>query len=142
MWANRLDAASEALVDADAAALSLDADEPDNVWERAILACDGGRVMAARGDLNGGILRVGPAIEALRSVGDRSAASFAAGVFADLLLRADRPAEVEPVINTAMCDVVDDATRRHLASMLVRALEALHREGEAAAVRDAYELGN
>ena len=141
MWANRLYAAVEALADADAAALSLDVDQPDNVWERAILACDGGRVIAAHGDLDGGILRVGPAIDALRSVGDRGAATFAAGIFADLLLRADRPAEVERVINTAMCDVVDDDTRRHLASMLVRALEALHRDGEAAAVRDAYELG-
>jgi tetratricopeptide (TPR) repeat protein len=141
MWANRLDEAVEALADADLAALSLDADEPGSVWERAILACDGGRVIAAHGDLDGGILRMGSAVEALRSVGDHGAATFAAGIVADLLLRADRPAEVEPIITGALRDEPDDRTRRHLASMLVRALEAQRRDGEAAAVRDAYQLG-
>ncbi len=141
MWANQFDAAVEALADADLAALSLAGDDPDVVWERAILACDGGRVIAARGDLSGGILRMGPAISVLRSVGDTGAATFAAGIYADLLLKADRPEEVEPVINAALCDVHDDGTRQHLASMLVRALEAQHRDADAAAVRDAYQLG-
>jgi tetratricopeptide (TPR) repeat protein len=141
MWANQFDAAVEALAGADLAALSLISDDPDVVWERAILACDGGRVIAAQGDLSGGILRMGPAIDVLRSVGDTGAATFAAGIYADLLLRADRPEEVERVINTALCDVRDEGTRQHLASMLVRALEAQHRDADAAAVRDAYQLG-
>jgi len=141
MWANQFDAAVEALAEADLAALSLAGEDPDVVWERAILACDGGRVIAAQGDLSGGILRMGPAIGVLRSVGDTGAATFAAGIYADLLLKADRPGEVEPVINTALCDVSDEGTRQHLASMLVRALEAQHRDADAAAVRDAYQLG-
>jgi cellulose synthase operon protein C len=141
MWANQFDAAVEALAEADLAALALTDEDPDVVWERAILACDGGRIVAAHGDIAGGILRMGPAIGTLRAVGDSGAATFAAGIYADLLLRADRPDEVEPVLKAALGDAPDESMRAHLASMLVRALEAMQRDGDAAAVRDAYQLG-
>jgi hypothetical protein len=92
MWAGKIDAAIDALAEADLAALSLD--QSDEVrWERAMLACEGARILAQHGDLDAALIRAVGAPTQLTDLGDGGAARFAAGVLAHLLDRAERGPE-------------------------------------------------
>ncbi|HKD96980.1 MAG TPA: tetratricopeptide repeat protein [Micromonosporaceae bacterium] len=140
MWAGQVDAAVEALEAADLAGLELAPATSAVIWEKAMLACDGARILTAHGDVDGAIIRIGPVIAALRSVGDTAAATYAATVHGDLLLRAGRAADAEPLLRTALPDAVDDAGRRRIAGALARCLEALDRAAEAAVIRRTHGI--
>jgi tetratricopeptide (TPR) repeat protein len=92
MWADKIDPAVEALAAADLAALALPASD-EVAWERAMLACEGARILAQRGDLDAALIRSANAPAQLSDLGDRKASRFAAGVLAHLLDRAERGQE-------------------------------------------------
>ncbi len=104
MWAERVDEAIQALADADMATLTLTT-SPDHdggtgtegeaavAWERAMLACEGARILARSGDLDAALLRAASAPDQLNRLGDANAARFAASVLAHLLDRAERDQE-------------------------------------------------
>jgi tetratricopeptide (TPR) repeat protein len=140
MWAGQIDAAVEALAAADLAGLDVLPGAPEVAWEKAMLACDGARILTASGDVQGAIIRIGPVVGALRSVGDTGAATYAATVHGDLLLRAGRPADAEALLRAALPDAADPAARRRLAGALARALVALGRAAEADVIRRTHGL--
>jgi tetratricopeptide (TPR) repeat protein len=140
MWAGQIDAAVEALAAADLAGLDVPSGPPEVVWEKAMLACDGARILTASGDVQGAIIRIGPVVGALRSVGDTGAATYAATVHGDLLLRVGRAADAEAMLRAALPDAADPAARRRLAGALVRALSALGRAAEADVIRRTHGL--
>jgi tetratricopeptide (TPR) repeat protein len=92
MWAEKIDPAVEALAAADLAALALPASD-EVAWERAMLACEGARILAQRGDLDAALIRSANAPTQLSDLGDHKASRFAAGVLAHLLDRAERGQE-------------------------------------------------
>jgi tetratricopeptide (TPR) repeat protein len=140
LWAGAEDRIADALAEADLAALEMTGDDPGAIWERAMLACDGARILEALGDLDGAVIRIGPVVAAFRDVGDVSAATFAGGIQGHLLLRVGRPAAAEPVLAAALDAAADEDVRQRLALALVSALGALGRGVEAAALRKRFGL--
>ena len=55
-----------------------------------MLACEGARILAQRGDLDAALIRAATLQLQLTDLGDRKASRFAAGVLAHLLDRAER----------------------------------------------------
>lgn len=139
MWAGQLDEATEALEKADLAALDITAGSPAIRWERTMLGIDGARILAQRGDLDAAIFRSAPMIDAFTSIGDTSAAAFAAAIHGGLLVQAGRHEQAEPVLRLAIAGGDDDA-RRRAAHSLARALDMLGRTEEAAEIRAAHEM--
>jgi len=138
VWARQINQAVEALDRVDRVALDLPADQPGARWERAMLYVDGARVLAQNEDLSTAIFRCAPAIGILTALGDTVAAAFAAGTYGEFLVRADRPAEAEPVLRVAFDEGNDNVSAR-AAQTLIQALEMLGRSDEAIEIRTRME---
>lgn len=141
MWAGHLDEAIEALAEADLGALGLNAEDPAVTWERAMLACDGARILGQRGELDDAIIRGASAAGSFRLVGDVGAACYAATVHGEFLVRADRTGDAEPVLRGVLADTEDDQIRTRAANALAIALDRLDRSDEAMEIRATYGLG-
>jgi cellulose synthase operon protein C len=140
-WANELDQAIVTLVTADERAALLPDDEPSNMWERAMLAFDGARVLIGAARLDEALGRSVAAGVGFRSIGAFGEALQADLLRAELLLRLDRPAEAEPVLRAVLGAAPRESpARENGAWLLSEALESLGREDEAAAVRREYGL--
>lgn len=140
MWAGERAHVADALAEADLAALEMTGDEPTVVWERAMLACDGARILDSLGDVDGAIIRIGPSAPAFRRVGDVTAATFAGGIHGQMLLQGGRPVEAERVLAAALDDAAGDDVRERLAKALVSALDAMGRDADAAVIAERYGL--
>jgi len=77
-----------------------------------------------------------------RQLGDVSAATYAAGVHGDMLMRAERPADAEPIFREAVAEALEDEARARMAYGLAQALAALGRQPEADEVRREHNLGD
>jgi len=141
-WADRIDEALAALGEADALAARLPSDparDPQAVWERAMLGYEGARLLAGVDRLTESVDRIEGVAAAFRSIDAYSEGVLAELLHGELLLRADRPAEAEPVLRAALGGLPPDADPvGHAAWLLATALDALGRADEARAVRAEY----
>lgn len=143
-WADEVDEALDALGEADALATRLGSDlaeDPEAVWERAMLRYEGARLLAGVDRLTESVDRIEGVAAAFRSIDAYSEGVLAELLHGELLLRADRPAEAEPVLRAALGGLPPDAEPvGHAAWLLAMALEALGRVDEAQAVRAEYRV--
>jgi len=143
-WADEVDEALDALGEADALATRLGSDlaeDPEAVWERAMLGYEGARLLAGVDRLTESVDRIEGVAAAFRSIDAYSEGVLAELLHGELLLRADRPAEAEPVLRAALGGLPPDAEPvGHAAWLLAMALEALGRVDEAQAVRAEYRV--
>ena len=140
-WSGQTDAALAELAEADrlVGRLPAEADAPEVIWERAMTAYEGARLLL-------GLDQVAEALARMRGVPDqfRSIDAYSEGVLAELLhgellLRSDRPADAEPVLRAALVGLPRDADPvSHAAWLLAEALSALGRDAEAGALRAEY----
>jgi tetratricopeptide (TPR) repeat protein len=134
MYAEEMDQAIEALDRVDRVALDLPDDEPRFRWQRAMLFVDGARIVEQSGDVDTAIFRCAPAIGIFTAIGDKSTAAHASLTYGEMLVRADRPAEAEAPLRSALADGPEQL-RRRIVPTLARALDALGRPEEATAIR-------
>jgi tetratricopeptide (TPR) repeat protein len=143
-WSGDPEAASAALGHADAGHAALPADEaaqPGAVWERALLDVEAARILMAAGRFDEALARVGSAPERLRGIEAFAEAVQAELLLGEVLLMMERPAQAEPVLRAVLDGLPrGSAALPTAASLLVRALEMLDRDGEAAALRAEHGL--
>jgi hypothetical protein len=106
-----------------------------------MLAFDGARVFIGAERLDEALGRSVASGDGFRSIGAFGEALQADLLHAELLFRLDRPAEAEPVLRTVLGAAPrESATQENGAWLLSEVLEALGRDGEAAALRKEYRL--
>jgi tetratricopeptide (TPR) repeat protein len=141
-WADRSDEAVESLAEADRRIADLTADpaeSPQVVWELAMIGYEGARLLAGVGRMTEALIRIEGVSDRFRSIDAYSEGVLAELLHGELLLRAERPAEAEPVLRAALAGLPRDADPvQHAAWLLAGALSAQGRDAEAGAVRAEY----
>jgi tetratricopeptide (TPR) repeat protein len=140
-WAGDPSTALARLAEADALAETLPAGEPQAVWERAMLAYDGARVLLGADEVDRATDRIATVAALFRSIDAYSEALQAELLHGELLLRAGRPGEAEPVLRGALAAAPSGSEARHGAAWLLsEALDGLGRSDEAEALRREYNI--
>jgi tetratricopeptide (TPR) repeat protein len=140
-WAEDIDGAAGALAEADALAATLESDDPETVWERAMLGYDGARVHVGAGRVEEALARIDGVAAAFRGI-EAFGEALQADLFqGELLLRLDRAAEAEPVLRLVLGAAPHDSPlRENAAWLLSEVLETLGRAAEAADLRRQHGL--
>jgi tetratricopeptide (TPR) repeat protein len=122
LWAGSHDRAVDALGAADALAAQLGAAEPALVWEQAMLAYDGARVLANTERFGEALVRVAPVAERFRQLGAFTEAAMSEALRGRLLVDLDRLAEAEQVLTEALAALPEElqGPRQQLAALLER----------------------
>jgi hypothetical protein len=140
-WAERMDEAMAALERADLLAARLPADEPDAVYERAMLGYDAARVLIGADRYDEALDRVRPVAGqflAIEAYGESVQADLLHG---EVLVSMGRAAEAEPLLRSALGAAPRDSDlRQKSAWVLSKALEALGRSEEAEELRREHDL--
>ncbi|MGC4760531.1 hypothetical protein [Micromonospora trifolii] len=141
-WADDRDAALHAVevVDGLAAKLAGQA-EPPVLYELAMAAEAGARVLTGQDRLNEALARLTGVPDRLRSIEAFGEAAQVEALIGELLLRMDRPAEAEPLLRRVLGGLPAASRQvRQTAWLLARALDLLDRPAEAAALRAEHDL--
>lgn len=109
-WAYDGDRAMAALAIADEAAAGVPDGEPQVLWEKAMLAYDGARIIADAGRLADAVPRTAEAVTGLRSLGAAVEAAIATVFHGRLLAELDRAKEAEELLVAALRDLPPDAS--------------------------------
>jgi cellulose synthase operon protein C len=124
LWADDIEAAMQALSEADEMSLSLPGDEHAG-WERASLLYDGATILRNAGRLDEAALRAQGAASAFRSIGFLAQSAQAEMAHAELLLRLDRPVEAEAAARRGLAELPPEAPgRERLDTLLTAARQA------------------
>ena len=145
-WSGDPDAAVELLPEIDALVEGLPVDPaeaPEAVFERAMLAYDGAKLMIDAGRFEEALARIVTAPAYFRSIEAFGEAVAAELVLGEVLLRLDRPTQAESVLRPVLTGLPRDASALpHAAWLLAAALQDQGREEEAAALRAEYHLAD
>jgi tetratricopeptide (TPR) repeat protein len=140
-WAGDPQASLARLAEADAVAESLSVEDPQAVWEKAMLGYDGARVLMGADELDRAADRIAPVATVFRSIDAYSEALQADLFQGELLLRSGRPADAEPVLRMTLAAApVGSDPQRGAIWLLIEVLEALGRPGEAEALRREHNI--
>ncbi|MGY0230375.1 tetratricopeptide repeat protein [Longispora urticae] len=121
-WAGEPDKAIEGLTEADAVAAKVPADEPPQIFERAMLGFDAARILANNDRPADALDRVTPVAEALAGIGAVYEAVTADTMRGRLLIRVGRPAEAVPVLEQVLGVLPEEAPQReHVRELLAEA---------------------
>ena len=135
-WADEPDRAVAALAEADALAAGLEGDEPALIWERAMLAYDGVRVLIGANRGAEALERIGGVAGAFRGIEAFGEALQTDLLHGELLLRLDRAGDAEPMLRSVLAAAPHDSQLRENAVWLLsEALELLGRSDEAEHLR-------
>jgi tetratricopeptide (TPR) repeat protein len=141
-WADDADGSIAALAEADTLAATVaGADDPEVIWERAMLGYDGARVYIGAGRLDEAMARIEGVAEAFRGIEAFGEALHADLLRGELLLRMDRPVAAEPVLRQVLGSAPHDSqARENAAWLLSETLEAQGRKAEAEDLRREHGL--
>jgi tetratricopeptide (TPR) repeat protein len=138
-WANDVAAAEDTyqLAERRHAGLSAAvAEQPDAVWERAMLGFEMSRLLLARGRAVEAVLYVTGAPERLRDIGARGEAEQVATILGEALFHSGRSQEAEDLLWPILGEMAQDAPSRSVAArVLAQALEARGADEQAARLR-------
>lgn len=138
-WADDVAAAEETFELAERRHSGLPADvaeQPDAVWERAMLGFEMSRLLLARGRAVEAVLYVTGAPERLRGIGARGEAEQVATMLGEALLHSGRSQEAEDLLWPILGEMAQDAPPRRVAArVLAEALEARGADEQAARLR-------
>ncbi|AGZ38321.1 tetratricopeptide repeat protein [Actinoplanes friuliensis] len=138
-WADDVPAAEETFQQADRKHAGMTAEaaqQPDAVWERAMLGFEMSRLLLARGRAAEAVPYVTGMPERLRTIGARSEAEQVSAMLGEALLRSDRPQEAEDLLWPVLGEMAQDAPSRQVtARVLAEALEARGADEQAARLR-------
>jgi tetratricopeptide (TPR) repeat protein len=109
-WGYDSDRAMAALAIADEAAAGVPDGEPQVLWEKAMLAYDGARIIADAGRLADAVPRTAEAVAGLRSLDAAVEAAVATVFHGRLLAELDRAPEAEELLVAALRDLPPDAS--------------------------------
>ncbi|MFC4949673.1 hypothetical protein [Pseudonocardia sp. GCM10023141] len=141
-WADEPESVLATIADADRVADALPPDvaaEPAARWEVAYLGHEAARSLLDMDRPVEALLRIVEVPGILRSIEAFGEAVESELLYTDILLDLDRPEDAEPMLRAAIAGLPRDADDRYLAAWrLVRALAALGRDVDAAAVRVEY----
>jgi len=122
-WAYDGDRAMAALATADEAAAAVPDGEPQVLWEKAMLAYDGARIIADAGRLADAVPRTAQAVAGLRSLDASVEAAIATVFHGRLLAELDRAPEAEELLVAALRDLPpDDSGHREEVEELLSAI--------------------
>jgi tetratricopeptide (TPR) repeat protein len=107
-WAYDGDRAMAALAAADEAAAAVPDGEPQVLWEKAMLAYDGARIIADAGRIADAVPRTAEAVAGLRSLDAAVEAAIATVFHGRLLAELDRAPEAEELLVAALRDLPPD----------------------------------
>jgi cellulose synthase operon protein C len=128
-WAEEPDRAVAALAEADTLAGTLTGEEPALIWERAMLAYDGVRVLIGANRGSDALERIAGVADAFRGIEAFGEALQTDLLHGELLLRLDRAGEAEPTLRSVMGAAPHDSQLRENAVWLLS--EALEMQGRA-----------
>jgi tetratricopeptide (TPR) repeat protein len=135
-WADEPDRAVTALAEADTLATGLEGDEPALIWEKAMLAYDGVRVLIGANRATEAVDRIAGVADTFRGIEAFGEALQTDLLHGELLLRLDRAADAEPLLRSVLGAAPHDSQLRENAVwMLSEALEMLGRSDEAERLR-------
>jgi cellulose synthase operon protein C len=135
-WAEEPDRAVAALAAADTLAGTLEGDEPALIWERAMLAYDGVRVLIGANRGSEALERIAGVAEVFRGIEAFGEALQTDLLHGELLLRLDRAGEAEPMVRSVLGAAPHDSQLRENAVWLLsEALEMQGRSDEAERLR-------
>ncbi len=119
-WAGDLERSLAALATADEVAAGIEGDEPQVVWERAVVAYDAARILADAGRPADAVPRAAAAVTGFRSLEATTEAAFATVLHGRLLADLGRVAEAEDLLSAALRELPEDATgpREDVAALL------------------------
>ncbi|MGC4865818.1 hypothetical protein ACLQ3B_10340 [Micromonospora sp. DT53] len=141
-WAEDRDAALRAVEVVDGLAAKLAGQtEPPVLYELALAAEAGARVLTGEDRLDEALGRLTGAPDRLRSIEAFGEAAQVEALIGELLLRLERPAEAEPLLRRVLGGLPATSRQvRQTAWLLARALDLLDRPAEAAALRAEHDL--
>lgn len=119
-WAFETEQCLTALSAADDVAATVDSDEPAAVWQKAMLAYDGARILADLEQPADALDRVVTAIDGFRSLDATTEATVATVLHGRLLVDLDRGTEAEPLLEAALKELPEEAAgpRQEVESLL------------------------
>jgi cellulose synthase operon protein C len=140
-WAGEADAAVAAVGRVDMLAEALPVDDPNVVYERAMIGYDAARVFIGADRIADALDRIMPVAALFRSIEGYGESVQADLLHGEILVRLGRFADGEPVLRTALGAAPRDSDLcRNAAWLLSEALEATGRSDEAAQVRREHGL--
>ncbi|MET8090020.1 hypothetical protein [Micromonospora sp. NPDC005220] len=141
-WADDRDAALRAVEVVDGLAAKLAGqDEPAVLYELAMAAEAGARVLTREDRLDEALGRLTGVPDRLRSIEAFGEAAQVEALIGELLLRLERPAEAEPLLRRVLGGLPAGSRQvRQTAWLLARVLDLLDRPTEAAALRTEHDL--
>jgi tetratricopeptide (TPR) repeat protein len=135
-WADEPDKALAAMAEADVLATTLEGDDPALIWEKAMLAYDGMRVLIGANRAPEALERIAGVADAFRGIEAFGEALQTDLLHGELLLRLDRPGEAEPTLRAVLGAAPHDSQLRESAVWLLsEALDLLGRADEAEDLR-------
>ncbi|UKD58923.1 soluble NSF attachment family protein [Amycolatopsis sp. FU40] len=111
-WAKGSDQALSVLAEAEKSAADLEGDEPPVLWERAMVALNGGKLLASAEQPGQALIRATAAVELFLALGATTEAAIAAGLRAQLLVELGRPAEARAATEAAIEGLPPEATEQ------------------------------
>ncbi|GAA1031837.1 ATP-binding protein [Amycolatopsis albidoflavus] len=111
-WAKESDQAFSVLAEAETSAADLEGDEPPVLWERAMVALNGGKLLAFAEQPEQALPRATAAVELFLALGATTEAAIAASLRARLLVELGRPAEARTATQAAIDGLPPEATEQ------------------------------